>query len=82
MPAGAGAGAGGKSEQRRMLERPARRALHCGLGSWLLHVLLSLTSGTGSESPFSPQEVSPWPLSSTTNTETVLETGDHLGASH
>lgn len=78
MPAGAGAGAGGKSEQRRTLEQPACQALHCGLGSWLLHVLLSLTSGTGSESPFSLQEVSLWPLSSTTNTETILETGDHL----
>lgn len=78
VPAGAGAGAGGKSEQRRTLEQPACRALHCGLGSWLLHVLLSLTSGTGSESPFSLQEVSLWPLSSTTNTETILETGDHL----
>lgn len=82
MPAGAGARAGGKSEPCRRPEWPALRALHGGLGSWPLRVLLSLTSGTGSESPFSLQEVSPWPLLSTMNTETVLETGDHLGASH
>lgn len=45
--AGAGAWTGGKSKQRGTLERPARRNLHRGPGSWPLHVPLSLTFGTG-----------------------------------